>query len=143
MRLACRGLHLLLIPDACMACHQGKCIRLTAGSGASRGWQDVACSALWSILAGRGLRSSVAGTECSLSCLQGMAAEWPALRAFGNNHGWDFPAFEQSLLNEYYGFDAGSKITSLPDRFNWKGEFHATFELRQSLKRCRVAALHV
>eukprot|EP00891_Asterochloris_glomerata_P008328 jgi/Astpho2/8328/Aster-x0354 len=53
--------------------------------------------------------------------ISGMAAEWPALKAFGNNHGWDFPAFEQSMLNEYYGFGAGSKIVTLPDRFNWKG----------------------
>ena len=104
-------------------------------------WPALRCGA--SFLAGRGLHSSVSGTDCSPSCLQGMAAEWPALRAFGNNHGWDFPAFEQSLLNEYYGFDAGSKITTLPDRFNWKGEFLATFELRQSLRWCLVAAPHL
>lgn len=81
-------------------------------------------------------------TDCSTFCLQGMAAEWPALKAFGNNHGWDFPAFEQSMLNEYYGFGAGSKIVTLPDRFNWKGGFLACSKPKQSPRWCLIA-LHL
>ena len=72
-----------------------------------------------------------------------MAAEWPALKAFADNHGWDFPAFEQSMLNEYYGFGALTKITTLPDRFNWKGGLLACFEPEQSLRWCLMAALHL
>lgn len=43
---------------------------------------------------------------------------WPGMLGFGHGHGFDFPQYDQSWINQYYGLHGGRSY--LDEHWNWK-----------------------